>query len=160
MANAILGQILGGVLGRGRQQSPFGAGRSPFGGGGAGTLVTMLLPLAMQWVQRSGGIGAVLDKFRQKGYTKQANSWLQPGPNQPLTDTAVHDVVGMDELSRLSQQLGMDRQEVASGMAEILPEVADHLTPDGEVPPDADDRLRGGISALENLLQQFRTHHA
>lgn len=156
MSNAILGQILGGVLGRGRQQVPFGAGRSPFGGGGASTLITMLLPLAMQWVQRNGGIGAVLDRFKQKGYERQANSWLQPGPNEPLTEAAVDDVVGMDELSRLSQQLGMDRQEVAGGMAQILPQVADHLTPDGEIPDDADDRLKGGINALEDLLRQFR----
>ena len=37
---------------------------------------------------------------------------------------AVDDVVGMDELSRLSQQLGVSNDEVAGGMAEILPEVA------------------------------------
>src|SRR4051794_37572499 len=56
------GMIAGRALGGGRGM----AGRGGFGGRGA--LIAMLLPLAMQWVQRNGGVGAVLDRFRQKGY--------------------------------------------------------------------------------------------
>lgn len=177
MANAILGQILGGVLGRGRQQAPMGAGTgglgdvlggmmgrggaSPMGRGGSAfggrsALMAMLLPLAMQWIQRNGGIGAVLQRFQQKGYAKQADSWVATGPNDAMPDGAVDDVVGMDELSRLSQQLGVEQDEVVSGMAEILPEVTDQLTPDGNLPEDADERLNGGISALEALLRQIK----
>ena len=42
-------------------------------------------------------------------------------------------------------------------MAEILPEVANQLTPDGEIPDDAGDRLSTGISALDDLLNQARS---
>lgn len=150
-----LGDLLGGMLGRGA--GPAGvpsSGQSPFGGKGA--LIAMMLPLVMQWVQRSGGVGAVLDRFRQKGYSQQAASWVSTGGNEELAPQAVGEVVGMDELSRLSQQLGVGNDEVASGMAQILPEMVNQLSPQGEVPADADDRLGGGMSALEQLMKQLQ----
>ena len=156
MATNLVGEILGNVLGNSRrtQQNPFAAGGSPFSG--RGTLVAMLLPMAMQWVQRNGGVGAVLQKFRQKGYTQQATSWVSTGPNESLEPQAIDDVVGADELSRLSQQLGMGREEVAGGFAEILPEMVNQLTPDGSLPPDADDVLNNGTTTLEQYLNHAR----
>ncbi len=179
MSNDILGQILGSVLGGaggGQQGSPGGlgglgglggvlggmfdrnadspagdgAGGSPFGGKGA--LVAMLLPLAMQWVQRNGGIGAVLARFQQQGHSQAVASWVSTGENDPISTGAVGDIVGMDELSRMSQQLGVSQDEVASGFAQILPQVVNHLTPAAEVPSNADDTLQAGLSALEQML--------
>jgi uncharacterized protein YidB (DUF937 family) len=147
-----LGDLLGGLLGGGRGSAGM---RSSSGGQGA-ALVAMLLPLAMQWVQRNGGIGAVLDRFRQKGYSQQAASWVSTGDNQPLDARAVEEVIGEDELSRLSQQLGAPREEIAGGFAQILPEVVNQLTPRGDVPDDADERLSGGMGQLQELLRQFQ----
>lgn len=146
-----LGGVLGSVFGRGSDQQDAGAsGSSPMGGKGA--LLAMLLPIAMQWVQRNGGIGAVLDRFKQQGYSQQATSWVSTGDNQPVDAQAVTDVVGTEELSRLSRQLGVPDEQVASGLADILPQVVDHLTPAGDVPQDADDVLGSGLEALERML--------
>ena len=117
----------------------------------------MLLPFAMQWVQRNGGVGAVIDRFRQKGYSDHANSWVSTGANRMLDPQAVDDVVGRDELSRLSQQLGVPQQEVAGGFAEILPEMVDQLTPGGQVTPEADEALDAGHSELQRELSQLTT---
>jgi uncharacterized protein YidB (DUF937 family) len=111
----------------------------------------------MQWVQRNGGIGAVLDRFKQKGYHQQADSWVSTGPNQLLEAEAVDNVVGREELSRLSRQLGVPQEEVAHGFAEILPEMADQLSPEGSVPPEADEALEAGRSELERELSQLTT---
>ena len=151
-----LGDLLGGLMGG--SSRPMGGGLgggSSFGGKGA--LMAMLLPLAMQWVQRSGGIGGVLDQFRKKGYSQQAASWVSTGENEVLEPQAIDEVVGTDELSRLSRQLGVGNEEVASGMAQILPEMVNHLTPQGEVPHDADNTLNDGISTLERLMNQAKT---
>jgi len=150
-----LGDLLGGMLGRGG--APAGAAterNAPLGGGG-GALLAMLLPLAMQWVQRNGGLGAVLGKFQQKGYSQQAASWVSTGENEALPPQAIDDVVGLGELSRLSQQLGVPQQEVADGLAQILPEVVHQLTPQGEVAGDADAVLTEGLSELETLLRRL-----
>lgn len=151
-----LGDVLGGMLGGGaRGRSDEDEGGSPLGGKGA--LLAMLLPLAMQWVQRNGGIGAVLERFQQKGYSQQAASWMSTDSNQAVGAEAIGEVVGMEELSRLSQQLGVGRDEVAGGLAQILPEVVNHLTPQGDLPGDADNVLDAGLSALEQMLGQARS---
>ena len=148
-----LGNVLGGMFGGGRQgdgQEGAANDSSPLGGKGA--LLAMLLPLAMQWVQRNGGIGAVLERFQQKGHSQQVASWISTGDNQPVSAEAVGDVVGMDELSRLSQQLGVSNDQVASGLAQILPNVVNHLTPGGHVPQDADDALGAGLAAVQEYF--------
>jgi uncharacterized protein YidB (DUF937 family) len=147
-----LGGILGGLGGRGAQADA-GDGTSLLGGGKGAALTALLLPLAMQWVQRNGGIGAVLERFQQKGYSQQAASWVSTGENQSLPPEAIGEVIGTDELSRLSQQLGASNEEVAGTMAQILPEVVNHMTPQGNVPNDSDDVLSRGISALEGFLK-------
>ncbi|NPC55369.1 YidB family protein [Caenimonas soli] len=166
MANPLLGQILGGIFasamrGRGRS-GPFrggtgGTGLGGLAGGKRGMLLAMLLPFAMQWVQRNGGIGAVLDRFKQKGFGQQADSWVSTGVNQSLQADAVDNVVGREELSRLARQLGVPEQEVADGFAEILPEMVDQLSPEGQVPPEADDALDGGLSEIEKELSHLTT---
>jgi len=141
---------LGGMGGLGRLE---GTGQSGSGMGNKGSaLMLMLLPLAMQWVQSNGGISAVLQRFQHKGYSRQAASWVSTGANEELQPQAVSDVVGTDELSRLSQQLGVSQAEVSSGMAQILPEMMNKLTPEGGVPDDGDEVLNRGKSMLEQML--------
>jgi len=157
-----LGSVLGGMLGGGGipAGTPTGVPRGGAGGlGGAGgrnAMLALLLPLVLQWVQRSGGIGNVLQRVGQQGYRGHADSWLGTGSNQPLPPQAAHELLGPDELARLSGQLGVGEDEVAHGFSEILPEVVDHLSPQGQLPGDADRTLDAGQSALEQMLSQVR----
>jgi uncharacterized protein YidB (DUF937 family) len=176
VANPLLGQILGSVFAnamRGRARSgPFGGGMGgglgdllggvPMSargglGGNRGMLLAMLLPFAMQWVQRNGGIGTVLERFKQKGFDQQANSWVSTGPNAMLRAEEVDEVVGGEELSRLSRQLGVSEREVALGFADILPEMVDQLSPEGQLPPEADEALDSGLSEVEKELSHLTT---
>ena len=164
-----LGDLLGGLMGGGAGQGGnrpadlgglggLGGGMAGMGQSGSGmgnkggALMLLLLPLAMQWVQRNGGIGGVLERFKNKGYSQQAASWVSTGANEELEPQAVSDVVGTEELSRLSQQLGVSQEEVSSGMAQILPEVVNQLTPQGGVPDDGDEVLNRGTSMLEQIM--------
>ena len=118
----------------------------------------MLLPLAMRWVQRNGGMNAVLERFRQKGLGQQAQSWMSTGTNQPIDEQSVEQVVGQDELRQMAQRLGVPQQQVAQAFAEIMPQMVDHITPDGQVPPHADAVLDESARTLEKEIQdvQFR----
>ena len=62
----------------------------------------------MRWVQRNGGMGAVLKKFQQKGYDRQARSWVSTDPNDSIDEQAVEQVVGRGELER---ELGVQQGE-------------------------------------------------
>ena len=155
----LLGGLMGGRAGQGGNRPAdlggldMGMGQSGSGmGNKGGALMLLLLPLAMQWVQRNGGIGGVLERFKNKGYSQQAASWVSTGANEELEPQAVSDVVGTEELSRLSQQLGVSQEEVSSGMAQILPEMVNQLTPQGGVPDDGDEVLNRGTSMLEQIM--------
>ncbi len=121
-------------------------GRSGLGGGGRATFMMMLLPLALQWVQRSGGVGSVVQRFGQRGYGTQAASWVGTGENQDLDADSVQDVVGPEEISRMSAQCGVPEDEVRGGLAELLPELVNQSTPQGQIGPEADDRIGRGAS--------------
>lgn len=155
LGGAALGSILGGMLGGGMRRGPMGA---PAGRGGMNhsALLVMLLPLAMRWVQSQGGMGAVLDKFRQKGMARQTNSWISTGDNETIDEQAVQQVVGQDELREMAQRLGVPEQEVAQGLAQIMPEMVDKLSPQGQVPQEADDVLEEGRQVLEKEIEDVQ----
>lgn len=162
-ASGGLGDLLGGLMGGGAGQSEnrpadlggLGMGQRQGGSGmgnKGGALMLLLLPLAMQWVQRNGGIGGVLERFQNKGYSQQAASWVSTGENEELQPQAVNELMGTEELSRMSQQLGVSQEEVSSGMAQILPEMMNQLTPQGGVPDDGDEVLDRGRSMLDQIM--------
>lgn len=151
LGGAALGGILAGMLGGRRSPMGVPAGR---GMGGRGALIALMLPLAMRWVQQNGGIGEVLKRFQQKGYKQQAQSWVATGDNQDLQPDAIDEVVGQQELQQMAQRLGVPEAEVKQAFAEILPEMVNQLTPQGQVPPDADAVLDEGRAELEQELAQ------
>ena len=51
--------------------------------------------------------------------------------------------VGADQIESLSAQSGLSREELLSGLSQYLPQVIDHLTPDGRLPTE--DELSGRI---------------
>ena len=156
LGGAAIGSVLGGMLGgrRGPMGMPGGRGI----GGNRTALMLMLLPLAMRWVQSNGGMGAVLDRFRQKGYGGQMQSWVSTGDNQPLDEDAVQQVVGDEDLRSMAQHLGVEEQEVRQAFAEVMPEMVNQLTPEGQLPREADDVLDEGRQTLEKEIEdvQFR----
>jgi uncharacterized protein YidB (DUF937 family) len=151
-----LGSVLAGVLrGAGsRQAAPVPGGTRPYANHTA--LLVMLLPLAMRWVQRNGGINAVLDRFRQKGMGAQTQSWVSTGSNQPVDDGSVKQVIGQDDLREMAQRLGVPEEQVAQAFAEIMPEMVDKLSPQGQVHPQADQVLDAGQRQLEQEIQDVQ----
>ena len=59
---------------------------------------------------------------------------MEPGVNQPLDEKAVETLVGQDDIGQMAERLGVPREQVAQAFAEIMPELVDQLTPDGELP--------------------------
>lgn len=158
LAGVALGSVLAGMM-RGRGQ-PMGVpgGTRPYANRTA--LLVMLLPLAMRWVQKNGGMGAVLDRFRQQGFGRQAQSWVASGDNDGIDEKAVEQVVGQSELQQMAQRLGVPEHEVAQAFAEIMPEMVDQLTPQGQLPREADDVLDEGRQELEKEIAQAKKEPA
>jgi uncharacterized protein YidB (DUF937 family) len=120
---------LGGGLGSGGLGSVLGA---LLGGSGAGSGM--------------GGLGDLLAQFQRAGYGDQAQSWVGRGQNQPLPPNALEQIFGRGGLAALAQHAGVSEAEASRGLSQLLPEVVDHVTPDGRE-PDA-DALLASVQAL------------
>ena len=151
LGGVALGSVLAGAM-RNRG-TPMGVpgGTRPYANPTA--LLVMLLPLAMRWVQKNGGMGAVLDRFKQQGFGRQAQSGVDTGDNDNLDERAVEQVVGQNELQQMAQRLGVPQEEVAKAFAAIMPQMVDKLTPDGQVPQEADEVLNESRETLEKEIQ-------
>jgi uncharacterized protein YidB (DUF937 family) len=86
----------------------------------------------------SGGLGDLLNQFQQKGHGDTANSWVSNGPNKQIAPGDLANALGADQIESLSAQSGMSRDELLSGLSKYLPDVVNHLTPDGRLPNDSE----------------------
>ena len=84
----------------------------------------------------SGGLGDLLNQFQQKGHGDAANSWVSNGPNKQIAPGDLANALGADQIESLSAQSGLSRDELLRGLSKYLPEVVNHLTPDGRLPND------------------------
>jgi uncharacterized protein YidB (DUF937 family) len=114
-----LGDVLGGLLG--------GAGGNT-GAGGVGAVLGGVLS------GDTGGLGRLLDQLQRAGFGEQVSSWVGNGQNLPISPAAIAQVFGGDALAQVAQQAGVSEAEASEGLSQLLPEVVDRVTPDGQVP--------------------------
>lgn len=97
---------------------------------------------------QTGGLQGLVQKAVDSGMAEQAASWVSKKENLPITPEQIHAVLGSDVVHGLAAQLGVPHAEVANGLATILPEVVNHLTPHGEIPAADSPVLQQGLAAL------------
>ena len=86
----------------------------------------------------SGGLGELVDRFKQSGHGPAADSWVARGPNQSIGQTQLEQAIGPDALETLSQQTGLSRDELLSRLTRDLPAAVDKFTPEGRLPTEAE----------------------
>ena len=106
-----LGNVLGGLLG--------GAAA----GGAAGSVL-------------SGGLGDLMKQLQQGGLGDAANTWVSSGPNKAVSPGDLSNALGADQINMLANQTGMSSDELLQNLAKHLPDVINHLTPDGRLPTE------------------------
>jgi len=128
-----LGDILGGLLGGGRPSAvPSGMPSPGTGSGGLGDI----LAGGLNGSVLSGGLGNLIKQMQQNGYGRQAQSWVGHGENETIPPDDLGKALGADDIDRLTQQTGMDRDELLSGLSQHLPNFVDQLTPEGRLPTE------------------------
>ncbi|HEY1846925.1 MAG TPA: YidB family protein [Buttiauxella sp.] len=116
------------------------------GGGDAGKFKVIL-----EWINQQGGIQAILEQFRQKGFADVVTSWLSGAHNQSVSPEQIQDVLGTPAISGLAEKLGIDVNTASNLLAEQFPKIVDALSPAGEVEVGHDeDLLTKGFNMLKN----------
>ena len=131
---ALLDVVLGMLAQRGQ---PAGAAA----GGSLGSMAAVLAGL--------GGISGLIAKFQQAGLGDVIGSWIGRGHNLPVSADQLQNVLGPDVLAQIAQHLGVSHGEAAGQLSQLLPEVVDRLTPQGELPAD-------GVGDIGDILDRFK----
>ena len=84
----------------------------------------------------SGGLGDLLKQLQQGGHGETANSWVGTGTNKAISPGDLANALGADQINSLASQSGLSKNELLDGLSQYLPQVIDHLTPDGRLPTE------------------------
>ena len=119
------GQNAPGPAGQGGIGGLLGQLKSSLGGASGGGIV-------------SGGLGELVDRFKQSGQSETADSWVKTGPNKPVTPAQLEQAIGPEVLDTLAKQTGLSRQELVARLCRDLPDAVDKYTPQGRLPTEAE----------------------
>jgi uncharacterized protein YidB (DUF937 family) len=154
LLDSVLGSVLGGAGGGGGgvqgallnavvgmlTQGGGGAAAGQAGGGLGGLGASL------------GGLGGLMGKLDQAGLGDVAKSWVGTGANQPISPDQLGGVLGNDTVAGLAKQLGLGEGDVLGQLSQMLPQVVDKLTPNGQMPQlDANGGL-GNLGDIAGML--------
>ena len=94
----------------------------------------------------TGGLGELLAQFQRAGFGAQADSWVSRGQNMPLPANAIEQVFGRNGLAEIARRTGLSEGDASRGLSQLLPEVVDRVTPEGQIPQA--DALVASVEAL------------
>lgn len=126
---SLLSSLEGALTGAGQSST------SPAGGAAGALVVSQIIALIQN---HPGGLGGLLQSFQQGGLGHLFQSWIGTGPNLPVTPDQLRNTLGTDWVSRITQATGLPQSQVESSLATLLPQIIDHLTPQGQIPQGQD----------------------
>lgn len=104
----------------------------------------------MALIEQAGGVQALLQQLQQSGLGAQVASWIGTGANHAISGEQLSAALGGGQLAQVAQQSGIDPSQLSGGLAALLPQVIDHLTPNGELPDQ--DMIGQGLNLLKGKL--------
>ena len=102
-----------------------------------------LLQIAMQMLANKGGGGTldsvggldgIISAFEKGGLAHITDSWVGTGENLPVSGDQLLQILGSDKIRQIASQLGMSQGDAADGLAQIFPDLINHITPNDEMP--------------------------
>lgn len=151
----LLDSVIGALAGA---QGGSGAGA----GGGQAQLIQIVLGMLAQAGGGSGGaangglggLGELVSRMQQGGLGDVVGSWIGTGQNLPISGDQLGSVLGPDALAQIAAQLGLSHGDAADQLSQVLPQVVDHLTPQGRL-PEGGLAEAGGVGDIGDLLARL-----
>jgi uncharacterized protein YidB (DUF937 family) len=148
IAMGLLDVLLGSLGGLGQNQETQRAdGAGVLGGIGPAVLMQVIAAMLANRSGASaapgaggGGLGDLLGE--------QAESWVRPGPNMPISPGDLGSVLGDDVVGGLARHTGLPQGDLLDQLSRMLPQAVDRVTPEGRVPD-------GGLGDIGDILRRF-----
>ncbi len=112
-----------------------------------------LIPQVVEMLGGAGGIAGLVQAFESKGLGNLVSSWVGTGPNLPVSANQITNVLGNDKIQEMAHKAGISPDVLSNGLSTILPQMVDHLTPNGQIPSAG-----GLLDQLGGMLKGFSTN--
>jgi uncharacterized protein YidB (DUF937 family) len=127
LLDGLLGNVIGSALGGGGQA------------GGANPMLNIVLGMlannsGAQGAQGGGGLGGLMSQFQSAGLGHVMDSWVGSGDNHAISPDQLTQVLGQGQIGQIAQQLGISHGDAAGQLSQILPQIINHVTPNGQAP--------------------------
>ena len=99
-----------------------------------GAVGAEMATLVNSFIQQHGGVQGIVTQLEQQGLGATARSWVGSGANQPISAAQISQSFST-VLGPLAAKAGMNPQDLAQKLSEVLPTAIDKLTPGGKIPP-------------------------
>jgi uncharacterized protein YidB (DUF937 family) len=87
------------------------------------------------FIQQHGGVQGIVGQLESQGLGATARSWVSTGANQAISPAQISQVFGNSPvLAQLAARTGMNPQDLAQKLSQVLPAAIDKLTPGGTIP--------------------------
>lgn len=117
------------------------------GQGNSGGLMDVVVGLINN--PETGGIQGLISTLKERGLGDAVSSWIGTGTNLPVSGEQIQAALGNEQLQAIARQMGLSSDDASNGLANLLPQVMDKLTPNGEVPQDG--MLGQGLALLKGF---------
>lgn len=98
-----------------------------------------------------GGFYGLVRLFSKHGQGDAMLSWVSTGKNEPITPDALEGVLGRSRIKEIADSAGISEMDASYGLARVLPQLVDNLTPDGKLPEG-----RTANNTLSQIIVRFR----
>jgi uncharacterized protein YidB (DUF937 family) len=128
---SILSTLAGALEGTPNANPTGAAGLNPGTAASGARVVSQIIAMIQS---RPGGLTGLLQAFQQGGLGHVFQSWVGTGQNLPVSADQLHGTVGSDWIARIAQATGLPQGQVEQHLSTLLPQIVDHLTPNGQLP--------------------------
>lgn len=124
------------------------AGSSTTTGQGATNPMLQLLLQMLSSNGQFGGLSGLAQQFQQAGLGAELNSWISTGQNLPISPEQLTQVFGQGQLKQMAANSGLDLGTLSGGLADMLPQMIDRMTPQGQMPAGGIDNALAELSKM------------
>lgn len=133
--SGFFGQILQSVLGGGQQ-------------GEASPISGILQQVLTMKDGDNQGIAAVISKLQSAGLGQQVQSWIGSGTNASVTADQIGQAFSPEQIEGWATQAGTTPDALRTVLAQALPHIVDHATPNGDVSTSQTPDISGILGKL------------
>ncbi len=96
-------------------------------------------------------ISNILSSLQDSDIGSIVSSWIGSGENAPIDADKLSNLLGSEQISAFAEKLGIDFDTAAESLSDVVPNIVDKATGDGESILDS----FGGLDGIMDMANKF-----